>query len=74
MKNRWIARALFAALVTVGAASQAIADNGGTCAVTNNCNGFVNGGGTIPEPGVLELLGMGVAGAIAVRLIKGRRK
>lgn len=69
MKNRWIARAVFAALVTVGAASPAMANNGGC----TEANGSILCA-TVPEPGVLELLGMGVAGAIAVRLITRRRK
>jgi hypothetical protein len=71
MKSRWIARTVLAVVMAVGAASHAIADNGGGCLANPQ---FCNGAGTIPEPGVLEVLGMGVAGAIAVRLITRRRK
>ena len=69
MKNRLMARALFAALMMVGAASPAMANNGGC----TEANGSILCA-TVPEPGDLELLGMGVAGAIAVRLITRRRK
>jgi hypothetical protein len=80
--KRW-ASALFVAAVMAGGATPAAARQGG-CQVsdggefgpcpTNNGGTTVSPLATVPEPGVLELLGMGVAGAIAVRLITRRRK
>jgi len=71
MSIRGWTKAIAAALMALGIASQAMADtaNGGCVVAATTCTI-----GTVPEPGALELLGIGLAGAIAVRLIARRRK